>query len=40
MSDKKTGDKMVDVGKQITGFVWAVFFLIVIIFLIWHVSTS
>lgn len=37
---QERGQKMNDVGKQITGFVWSVFFLIVIGFLIWHVATS
>ncbi len=35
-----TGEKMKDVGKQITGFVWSVFFLIIIAFLIYQVTFS
>lgn len=37
---QEKGQKMVDVGHKITGFVWSVFFLVVIAFLLWHVASS
>lgn len=35
-----TGDKMKELGKMINGIVWGSVFIAIIIFLIWHVSTS
>lgn len=35
-----TGDKMTEIGKMINGIVWGSVFLAIIVFLIWHVSTS